>query len=73
MSRAMNLTLDETKVRRACTTAGVDISVIEPLISGGTRLVCTTGPGADAIRLRLARHLIDGTVTRHRFYRPPGT
>ena len=41
-------------------------------LPGGTHLVCTTGAGADEIRLRLAGHLIEGAVTRYRFYRPPG-
>ncbi|NIJ36203.1 hypothetical protein FHR22_000852 [Sphingopyxis panaciterrae] len=68
----MNLALPESEVRRLCLSQGVGISVVEPLPSGGTRLVCTTGIGADEMRLRLRGHLIDGAVTRHRFYRPPG-
>lgn len=71
MSRAMNLTLDEREVTAICLSSGVSISAIEPLPSGGTRLVCTTGPGAEKMRVRFRRHIIDGAVTRHRFYRPP--
>jgi hypothetical protein len=71
MSRAMNLTLPEAEVKQICLAQGVSISAIEPLQSGGTRLVCTTATGAEEMRLRLHGHIIDGAVTRHRFYRPP--
>ena len=66
----MNLSLPEAEVRRLCEAQGVSISVIEPLISGGTRLVCTSSAGAEEMRLRLRGHLIEGGVVRHRFYRP---
>lgn len=67
----MNLTLDESEVKAICLSSGVSISAIEPLPSGGTRLVCTTAPGAETMRLRFRGNIIDGPVTRHRFYRPP--
>lgn len=73
MSRAMNLSLPEGEVRRLCLAQGVSISVIEPLQSGGTRLVCTASTGAEEMRLQLRDHIIDGTVIRHRFYRPPSS
>lgn len=69
----MNLTLAEADVKDLCRKAGVAISAIEPLPSGGTRLICITAPGAEEMRLRLRGHLIDGAVTRHRFYRAPGS
>ena len=71
MSRAMNLSLPEAEVRRLCLAQGVSISAIEPLLSGGTRLVCTASTGAEELRLRLRGHLIEGEVKRFRFYRPP--
>ncbi|WP_422061662.1 hypothetical protein [Sphingopyxis sp.] len=71
MSRAINLTLPESEVTAICRAAGISVSAIEPLKSGGTRVVCTTGEGADEIRLRLAGNIIDGVVDRYRFYRPP--
>lgn len=71
MSRAMNLLLPEGEVKRLCLSQGVSISAIEPLKSGGMRLVCTSSSGADEMRLRLRGHLIEGEVIRHRFYRPP--
>ena len=69
----MNLALSESEVKQICLSQGVSISAIEPLRSGGTRLVCTTSIGAEEMRLRLRDHIIEGGVTRHRFYRPPGT
>lgn len=72
MSRAMNLALPEAEVKQICLTQGVSISAIEPLPSGGTRLICTTPAGAEEMRLHLGAHIIEGAVTRHRFYRPPG-
>ena len=71
MSRAMNLALPEAEVKQLCLSHGVSISAIEPLPSGGTRLICTTPAGAEAMRVRLHGHIIDGAVTRHRFYHPP--
>ncbi len=68
----MNVTLIESEVSKSCQSAGVAISVIETLPSGGTRLVCVTPDGAEKMRKRLKKHLIDGAVTRYRFYRPPG-
>jgi hypothetical protein len=74
MSRAMNLTLDEADVVAKCKSAGVVISAIEQLPSGGTHLVCVTLEGADKIRLKLRKHLIVGQVKRYAFYsgRPSG-
>lgn len=67
----MNLALPEEEVRRLCLARGVSISAIEPLQSGGTRLVCTSSSGAEEMRLQLRGHLIEGDVVRYRFYRPP--
>ena len=67
MSRAMNLALAEAVVRQRCGDSGVSISAIESLPAGGTRLVCTTGDGADEIRLRLKDHLIPGPVRQFAF------
>jgi hypothetical protein len=73
MSRAMNVSLDEAAVAALCKTAKVAISAIEPLPSGGTRLICVSPLGAETMRKRLKKHLIEGAVVRHRFYRPPGS
>lgn len=73
MSRAINLSLPEAEVRARCEAAGVSISAIEPLLSGGTHLVCKTGEGAEEIRLRFSEQIIEGAVQRTPFYRPSGS
>jgi len=70
MSRAMNLALPEAEVAAMCKTADVAISDIEPLPTGGTHLVCLTGDGAEEIRRRLKKHVIEGRVKRFAFYSP---
>lgn len=68
----MNLKLPEADVREQCSACGVSISAIEPLPTGGTHLVCLTGEGAEEMRLKLAEHLIQGSVKRFPFYRARG-
>lgn len=70
MSRAMNVTLAEAEVAALCKTAGVAVSAIETLPSGGTHLVCLTGEGADEMRHRMKKHMIAGRVRRYAFYNP---
>ncbi len=70
MSRAMNVSLAETDVAALCKTAGVAISAIEALPSGGTHLVCITGEGAEEMRHKMKKHLIEGRVRRFAFYNP---
>ena len=68
MSRAMNLNLPLDEVTAACAKAGVSISAIETLPSGGTHLVCTNGEGAEEMRAKLQRHMIAGKVQRFAFH-----
>ena len=70
MSRAMNLSLPEAEVAAQCQSANVAISAIETLPSGGTHLVCLIGDGADEMRVRLKKHLIEGRVKRFAYYTP---
>jgi hypothetical protein len=69
MSRAMNLRLPEAKVRTSCEKAGVSISAIETLPSGGTRLVCTREEGAEEMRGVFKKDMIEGNVARYTFQR----
>lgn len=69
MSRAINLSLPQAEVRSECQRVGISISAIEPLLSGGTHLVCTTGGAAEEARLRFGAHIIKGAVRRFPFYR----
>lgn len=68
MSRAINFSLPEAQVKAMCEKAGVKISAIEVLPSGGTHLVCLTGEGAEEMRLRLKASIILGKVKRFAFY-----
>jgi hypothetical protein len=69
VSRAILLALNETEVREKCLEANVGVSAIERLLDGGVRLVCMSGHGADLVRSRLKRHLIEGEAVRER-HRP---
>ena len=68
MSRAINLNATEDAVRTACTNLSVVISAIEPLVSGGTRVVCATSVGADALRVKMRTKIMTGRVERSPFY-----
>lgn len=68
----MNLALEKSVVTRRCHSAGVEISATETLPSGGTRLICTTLDGADAMRAKLRKHLLDSGEKRFPFGLPPG-
>jgi len=63
----MNLTLAEADVVASCEKAGVSISAIETLPSGGTHLVTTNGDGAATMRRLLKKHLVEGHVKRFAF------
>ena len=63
----MNLTLGEREVVARCKKAGVAISAVEELPTGGTHLVTVTGDGAAEMRRLLKNHLIEGPVQRFAF------
>lgn len=69
MSRVVHLTLDEGDVVVRCLAEKVKVSAIERLPQGGVRLVCMSSDGAERIRRKLKRYLIEGEVTREA-YRP---
>ncbi len=69
MSRAMNLSLGHVEVLAMCEKFAVLISVIEPLPSGGTHLVCVREEGAELMRLKFKNSLVAGHVKRFPFYR----
>lgn len=69
MSRVLLVALDEGQVAKRCLAENVGISVIEPLTSGGVRLVCMSSEGAARMTLKLRADLIEGTAIRER-YRP---
>jgi len=66
MSRVINLTLDEGIVVIRCLSEKVAVSEIERLPQGGVRLVCMSSEGAELIRRKLKRYLIDSDAPRKR-------
>jgi hypothetical protein len=69
VSRVVNLTLDEGVVVIRCMSEKVGVSAIESLPGGGVRLVCKSGEGAELIRRKLKRYVLDDDVKREA-YRP---
>ncbi len=63
------LSMTEREAVAKCLDAKVRVSAIEPLHSGGVRLVCMSAAGADLMRKTLNKHLILGEVIRER-HRP---
>ena len=69
----MNLTLAPEEVTAKCLAAGVEISAIEPLPTGGTHLVCVTGDGAATMLRKFKGSLVTGRVPRFPFYVAPAS
>ncbi len=59
MSRSVNLDMPEDKVASLCLAEGIGIYSLKPLPFGGTRAFCKTEDGADELRLRLQKYLIN--------------
>lgn len=64
MSRAFNLKLTEAQVVKYCQDGGISISALELLPDGGVHLVCSSGSGAEKLRAKLHRHIMQGSVRR---------
>lgn len=68
MSRAVNIDAAMQAVIDCCEKHAIGISVIEPLQSGGTRVVLNNSDGAASLRIRMKKNLILGPVTRSGLY-----
>ena len=64
MSRTIHLSMSEGEVVEHCRKHVVGISSIEPLVSGGVRLVTMSVDGAAIIRSKLKNRVIAGEVIR---------
>jgi hypothetical protein len=69
MSRAMNIDAKQADVIETCAKLKTPISAIEPLISGGTRVVLMNGDDAEIVRKAYKSKLLLGAVTRNRWVR----
>lgn len=72
MSRAINVSLNEAEVKKLCDAKGIAISAMEPLPSGGTRVICVLMEGTDAVRAAVGKKVLDDKVRRYRFFDPRG-
>ncbi|WP_025290796.1 hypothetical protein [Sphingomonas sanxanigenens] len=65
MSRVINVSFSEADVRKRCGEQGVLISAIEPLLSGGTRIVLTSAEGTLKMKRVFGdKNIIPGKVRR---------
>lgn len=64
MSRAMNIALPEAEVLKTCKSAGIKVSAIETLVSGGTHLVVMTSEDLPAAHAEFKKSLITERVVR---------
>ncbi|HEX7782051.1 MAG TPA: hypothetical protein VF509_04520 [Sphingobium sp.] len=69
----MNLDATVQAVEAMCDKHSIGISAIEPLQSGGTRVVLRTSDGAADLRRRMSSKVMEGPVVRSGLYmaRPP--
>lgn len=68
MSRALNIDATLQEVSACCDKYAIGISVIEPLQSGGTRVVLNNGGDTEKLRHRMKNRMIDGPVVRSSLY-----
>ncbi len=68
MSRAVFINDSVEAVTEFCGKNAIGISVIEPLQSGGTRVVMNNSGDAETLRRRMKSKVIDGPVVRSPLY-----
>jgi hypothetical protein len=68
-SRAMNIDAGRSDVIAMCAKHKAEISAIEDLISGGTRVVLINIQGANLVRKAFGKRVMAGEVVRARWVR----
>jgi len=68
MSRAIAIKATVVEVTDYCAKQNIAISVIEPLTSGGTRVVLNNVPDADTVRRGMKTRIISTPVVRSSLY-----
>jgi hypothetical protein len=73
LSRVVNVKATVEAVSSLCDKHGIAISTIEPLESGGTRVVLKSAEGTREFRRRMSSEAFEGPTTRSGLYmaRPP--
>ena len=64
MSRALNINATDAEIQAACSSAGITISTIERLVSGGTRVVFNNAVDTASMAKTYKAKLMTGPVTR---------
>ena len=64
MSRAININAAEADIAATCKKLGIEISMIERLHSGGTRIVLNNAIDTASIAKAYGSRLLTGPVTR---------
>lgn len=64
MSRVLLLKLTMQEAQAHCDRMKIGVSALEPLVTGGVRLVCMSISGAEEARAKLSSKLIKGEVVR---------
>ncbi|MBK5265408.1 MAG: hypothetical protein JJE34_09290 [Alphaproteobacteria bacterium] len=72
MSRAINISETVQVVTDACERHAVAFTTMEPLESGGTRVVCLNSDGADLLRRKMKTKILSGPVVRSGLYASRG-
>lgn len=68
MTRVVNIDTSETTIKSLCKRQSIRISTIEPLLSGGTRVVLADPADADTVRELMRDKLLSGTTKRSSSY-----
>jgi hypothetical protein len=68
MSRAVNIDAAPEVIVALCNKLGIGISVIEPLDSGGTRVILNNMTDAEIVRRDMKAKLITGDSVRSALY-----
>lgn len=68
MSRAVTINASVAEVTEYCAKQDIGISVIEPLVSGGTRVVLNNLQDAELVRRGMKTRLISTPVVRSSLY-----
>jgi hypothetical protein len=68
MSRAININVSPEAVKTLCDKHSIAISTLEPLQSGGVRIVLLNSDGAEELRRRMKDKILTGPVTRSGLY-----
>jgi len=68
MTRVVNVDATLVAVAQRCDKLGIAISVIEPLKSGGTRVILNNSDDAETVRREMKAQLITGPCVRSSLY-----